>query len=188
MKIRIALLLALLLLCIGTGAALAQTPDMLTPSRETACDLETGAAYGLCNAYCEAMDCNSESPQASASACDKVRAKFQNVTGHDVPCELPCPCSAIPEFNDTLANANSCVDLPIFLVVSPSPTVLPFPPFFPEYAGSDTPRPGDIACGYVNLTTQTNNVIPITEEQAAACVQVVRDAIASRGLTCLTFP
>ncbi len=46
-----------------------------------------GEEFGLCNAYCEAMDCDSVTPQASAKACEKVRAKFEAIEG--VP-ELPC--------------------------------------------------------------------------------------------------
>ena len=48
---------ALLLIGTVTGTALAKTPDGVPPSLETVCDAETGAAYGLCTAYCEAMDC-----------------------------------------------------------------------------------------------------------------------------------
>ena len=99
---------ALLLIC--TGAALAQTPDWMTHSEETICDGETGAAFGLCNAYCEAMDCESANAQASPTACTKVRDKFMNITGHDLPCEsAACPCSGIPEFNAVLAgNVMQC--------------------------------------------------------------------------------
>src|SRR5690242_14929826 len=103
MKTHLTLSLALLLICAGTGAALASTPDGQTPSEEAVCDNETGAAFGLCNAYCEAMDCDSDDPQASDNACSKVQSKFQNITGHDLPCEaaaLPCPCAdpAVSEF------------------------------------------------------------------------------------------
>ena len=66
MKAHLTLVFALLLIC--SGAAMAQgTPDWMTPHQETVCDSETGAAFGLCNAYCEAMDCESASPQASAT-------------------------------------------------------------------------------------------------------------------------
>jgi len=55
-------------------AALAQTPDEETPAEEVVCDGEVGAAFGLCNAFCEAMDCDSDSPRASEQACDRVAA------------------------------------------------------------------------------------------------------------------
>ena len=35
-----------------------------------------GEEFGLCNAYCEAMDCDGDNPQASAKACGKVKEKF----------------------------------------------------------------------------------------------------------------
>jgi hypothetical protein len=104
MKTRLILSLALLLLCTGAGAALAQTPDDLPPALETVCDMESGAAYGLCNAYCEAMDCDSDNPSASETACSKVKNKFTNITGRDLPCAAAiCPCEGIPEWEAVLA-------------------------------------------------------------------------------------
>jgi len=75
-------------------AALAQTPDEETPAEEVVCDGEVGAAFGLCNAFCEAMDCDSDSPRASEQACDRVAATFTKLTGRDrLPCEQSmCPC------------------------------------------------------------------------------------------------
>ena len=79
-----------------SGAVLAKTPDGKTPASETVCENETGAAWGLCNAYCEAMDCD-ENPQASQRACYRVGGKFISITGRALPCELPdpvtCPCT-----------------------------------------------------------------------------------------------
>ena len=56
---------------------------------DTACVLAglLGEEFGLCNAYCEAMDCDGDTPQASAKACEKVRAKFEAIEGAP---ELPC--------------------------------------------------------------------------------------------------
>lgn len=101
------MIFGLLLIC--SGAALAQTPDGLPPALETVCDMEQGAAYGLCNAYCEAMDCElandgdpGTEPKASATACSKVRGKYQQTAGHDLPCEVTCPCNVqgFPFFPD----------------------------------------------------------------------------------------
>ena len=181
MKAHLTLYFALLLIC--SGAALAQTPDGMPPALETVCDMETGAAYGLCNAYCEAMDCESANAQASATACSKVRAKFENITGHDVPCAASCPCTTIPQFNAVLANVNNCVDLGSVVLVSPGGFELPVPPFFLESAGSSVGIT-DPVCGYVNLETATSIVLPITQEQAAVCVQILRDAAASNNVTC----
>ena len=79
---------------LGSGLGFAQTPDGETPSVETVCDTQVGAAFGLCNAYCEAMDCDYAEPQASEQACNRVFDRFMNITGEMPPCEMPvnhCP-------------------------------------------------------------------------------------------------
>ena len=78
------------LIVTANAGLLAQTADGETPAQETVCDDAgfTGAAWGLCNAYCEAMDCDHETPQASARACEQVLANFHRLTnGEDPPCE-----------------------------------------------------------------------------------------------------
>jgi hypothetical protein len=83
-----------------TGTLYAQTPDGITPADEDICDSESGAAYGLCNAYCEAMDCDYELTSAAEMACLKVRDRFVQQTGRDVPCITPppeCPCYTYQE-------------------------------------------------------------------------------------------
>ena len=76
-----------LLLTLATAAA-----------AQSVCDGQTGAAHGLCTAYCEAMDCDGASPQASQTACAKVKANFAEITGQNPPCDNACPCAAIPGF------------------------------------------------------------------------------------------
>ena len=161
MKARLTLLFALLLVCLGTGAVLASPPDGLTPSEETVCDTETGAAYGLCNAYCEAMDCDSDNPSASATACNKVRTKFQNVTGRNLPCEVTCPCNdpaVDPLFASVVAGEvplNACFinsDLPSINVTSEFIAVAQagfngFDAYFcvgDQFLGSLTPEQGQL--------------------------------------------
>lgn len=119
MKTHLTLALGLLLIC--SGMAVAQTPDWMTPSEETICDTETGAAFGLCNAFCEAMDCDSANAQASPTACSKVKAKFANITGRDfLPCEVcpppppgtTCPCTdALTDFGLALTYPGVCQDI-----------------------------------------------------------------------------
>jgi hypothetical protein len=179
MKAHLTLFFALLLCCIGTGAALALgTPDGLPPARESVCDAETGAAYGLCNAYCEAMDCElandgdpGTEPKASATACSKVRSKFQNVTGRDVTCEA-CPCASIPQFIDLLSNINFCIhnpDLPA-IIAGTEPFLFPFP-----FDGQFDFALGD-SCAYGNVATDEFIVLPTTPNQNAACYQIILDA------------
>jgi len=65
------------------------TPDGMPPSRETVCNGLSGAAFGLCNAFCEAQDCDVH-PRPS---CDHLRRNFQKITGSSAfPCEAtPTP-------------------------------------------------------------------------------------------------
>ena len=50
-----------------------------------------GALKGLCNAYCEAMDCDGD-PNANISACETVREKFLKKSGGiEPPCLVPPP-------------------------------------------------------------------------------------------------
>ena len=91
----LALFALALLAALSPTPALAQTPDGETPAVEDVCDLHSGAAYGLCNAYCEAMDCHlgtdgdpTTEPSASEVACGKVLNRFMKLSGHTVlPCE-----------------------------------------------------------------------------------------------------
>lgn len=175
MKAYLTLAFALLLIC--TGAASAKTPDGVPPSLETVCDAETGAAYGLCTAYCEAMDCESAAPHASATACGQVRSRFQNITGRDVPCELSCPCTSIPAFNAVLTGANSCFDTDAALSASNGAGQV-----FSDAA--DAPEVTSYSCGYIG--SPSNTILPITKEEALACTQIIRNAIASHNLTCQT--
>jgi len=68
------------------GAASAQTPDGATPAVEDICTKWglTGQVNGLCKAYCEAMDCDDASPQASPQACERVLGKITTALG-DTP-------------------------------------------------------------------------------------------------------
>jgi hypothetical protein len=87
--------LALALLWIALPSK-AQTPDGQTPAEETVCDGLGGGLFGLCNAYCEAMDCDGPDPHASNKACEKVRQNFERASGGAAPpcAETPvvCPC------------------------------------------------------------------------------------------------
>jgi len=153
----------MLLVC--SGASLAQTPDGQTPAMETVCDVESGAAFGLCNAYCEAMDCETANPAASATACGKVRDQFKRIAGHDMPCENACPCQAIPEFNAALAghtlecggNSGNGISL------------LTDTGFVESKEDPSSPTGG--SCSVLSTTPQI--VLNITLEEVAACTQLL---------------
>jgi hypothetical protein len=84
---------------VTTVAEARGTPDGTTPSQEDVCDAVEGAAYGLCTAYCEAMDCESDQPNASDTACESVLAKYMTETdGIDPPCSDSCVRCGLPGF------------------------------------------------------------------------------------------
>ena len=60
---------------------------LFATAEENWCEGLTGTAYGLCNAYCKAMDCASDTHHASDIACDKKYNKFVKIQGQAPPCE-----------------------------------------------------------------------------------------------------
>lgn len=70
-----------------TAALLLIAPPTMAQTASTVCDAEVGAAFGLCTSYCQAMDCDGSSPQASATACAKV---LENWTKHAGDRVIPC--------------------------------------------------------------------------------------------------
>lgn len=74
---------------------IAETSDGVTPAEETVCEEAVlgGALKGLCNAYCEAMDCDAD-PSANINACESVHGKFLKKSGG---IELPCVVSPVPD-------------------------------------------------------------------------------------------
>ncbi len=97
MMVRKIIILLFVSILVFAVTANAKTPDGMTPAEETVCDGEIGAAYGLCNAYCEAMDCDKYQPNANnnkgckekGKGCQRVRENFIRITGRDLPCERP---------------------------------------------------------------------------------------------------
>jgi hypothetical protein len=74
----------------ASSASWAQTADGLTPAEETACDGLPKAEFGLCNAYCEAIDCDTR--ETPLKACESLRDNYFERTGFTVfPCDVRCP-------------------------------------------------------------------------------------------------
>jgi hypothetical protein len=49
----------------------------------------TGAAFGLCTAYCDALDCDGDALLASDNACDHLQRNFERLAGGvPLPCEI----------------------------------------------------------------------------------------------------
>ena len=173
-------------------AAFAQTPDWMTPAVETICDNESGAAFGLCNAYCEAMDCelaNDGDPQtepaASQNACDKVRGKYQHYTGKDLPCEVSCPCND-PEVNQIWVDITNgdipldfCFDGPISGFVDIR-LVTTF--------GEPIAIAGELGTGFLICATPDGDAGPLTPAQDDLCRQELEDAAALWSVACVPAP
>ena len=124
---RLAAILAVLGCMLFASAAQPDTPDGNTPAEESVCDGEVGALFGLCNAYCEAMDCDSDDSHASDQACGRVLAHFEKKSGgRPPPCTVECPCFS----EDSLfAAVDSVLDQGLLLAAcgpSPSPDFVGF--------------------------------------------------------------
>lgn len=165
--------LALALLVIAVPAA-AKTPDGQTPAEETVCDGQKGAAFGLCNAYCEAMDCDSPAPHAAPKACEQVRTKFERITGSALPCDAvaSCPCGQLELFSAFTSGTetiNFCLstssDTSVYTEDGRYVVVLP---------GAGCQANGE------------EPFVPLTEDEAGICVQALRDAAEAQSVTCQT--
>jgi hypothetical protein len=179
-------LLLLGLAILATPAAYARTPDGETPAEESDCDGLSGAAYGLCNAYCEAMDCDSAAPNANETACLKVLSDFTKHSTELIPCaraicpcwdaadveslfgvcvdvlDLPVDCGDGAVSQQLLGTAISCTEAPragqhILIAV-----VTAYPPIVGECWINDVPSLED-------------GQIPVTEGEANACRQLLKD-------------
>lgn len=74
--------------------------DDLPPSEEGVCDSlldGTAGLFGLCNAYCEAQDCDEYAPGDQPRSCQRLLVNYlRKSDGADPPClvdeEPSCPC------------------------------------------------------------------------------------------------
>ena len=59
--------------------------DIESRANEASCDAYKGAAFGMCAAYCGAMECDSD---ASVKACGRIKDSFMVMTGEEaMPCD-----------------------------------------------------------------------------------------------------
>jgi hypothetical protein len=189
MRIPRRILAGLCLLIAIAGSAAAQTsffegggqnlgtPDGIPPSAESACKGLKGAEHGLCTAYCEAMDCDSDAPHASQQACEATAARFTGITGGVMPCSCPC-VGRVPNFIEALNGDFGrylCVDV---VLVPPDASVLTLLVTDLGLVGSQT-RFDIGACGF-----PASSFMLITRQQAESCNALVRQKGAEAGLTC----
>ena len=156
-------------------AAIAKTPDGKPPSVETVCDNETGAAFGLCNAYCEAMDCDSPNHHASDTACAQVKSNFEKKTGRPLPCEASCPCIEQLDLFSAIVNGDLAVELCLT-----DPDLL-----------SVVVRDGSFA--FISTSTEppvcSANLEPpfiaLTADEVMVCRDLLRKAAQAQGIECV---
>jgi hypothetical protein len=100
-------LLALGIFTLAPAVSSAKTPDGMPPSQETVCSGFHGAAFGLCNAYCEAQDCDVH-PRPS---CEHLLHNFRKITGMPAfPCDFRCGNEVIDPNEDCDPPGSACPD------------------------------------------------------------------------------
>lgn len=94
MKVLVQILLLSIFFGLSSATAFA---DDLTPAEEEVCDFLQGSEFtpglfGLCNAYCEAKDCDAYGPyEDQPQSCQRLYDNFvARATGADDPLEPPC--------------------------------------------------------------------------------------------------
>lgn len=160
-------------LVFGAVAVSAKTPDGKTPSEETICDNEEGAAYGLCVAYCEAMDCTDPNQHASDQGCQSVKTNFEKHTERPLPCLINCPCAATLQLFASIANGTvhvqECIEFPDLLYVRTD-------------AGEANIESGESS--NCNVNGQLPLTVQLTPAENLACRISLRRAVEAQGVTC----
>jgi len=168
-------ILFIFVLVFAAGVVLAKTPDGKPPSVETVCDNEQGAAFGLCNAYCEAMDCTDPNQHASNQGCESVKANFEKKTGRPLPCLVQCPCDDLlklfADIKSGAAQVNQCtISSDLLAVVTESGDFALI---------SNGPPP---SC---NVNAEAP-FIELTPMELLACRVALRKAVEAQGIACVS--
>lgn len=171
------------------GSALAQTADGQTPAEESVCDVLDGAAWGLCNAYCEAMDCDSADPNASRVACDKVKGKFASLGQGNLPCEpVVCPCGTAADFIGLFTSlpAGTVFYCETTGWYTPKVSVGALPYATTRFSAlHDYPYVGDVRCSAFDAVgAPIVEIDTLTEEEYEACVVEVESVANQLGVSC----
>jgi hypothetical protein len=93
-------------------ASQAQTADGQTPAVEDVCDGQIGALWGLCVAYCEAMDCDFDYPHADDRACNRVLENYKKLSGQLPPCVCEQSASGAETQEEDDSGINNCPSTP----------------------------------------------------------------------------
>ena len=102
------LMVFLVSLSLGVSA-FGKTPDGMTPAEEGSCTYLEGRAYGQCNAFCEAKDCDSMDPMDWNKSCYNLLEHYQDETGKAGP---PCFCNEACglQFDECVAGCQDAED------------------------------------------------------------------------------
>jgi hypothetical protein len=156
------------------------TADGDPPAVENECDGLAGAAWGLCNAYCEAMDCDSAAPHASAEACDRIGQKLVALVPDRQPLCGSAPaaqCDCFADVSDIDVDpATACtvevgdaILLQGFAVVGGE--VVPV-----SYAAGTSPTSGALVCAVDGLE------ISQTGTQVEICRSIIEEFVAANSI------
>jgi hypothetical protein len=123
-----------------SSAAVAQTADGTPPAQEDVCSGFSGRAYGLCNAYCEAQDCDSLAQETPS--CQNVRRAFERSTGSTLPCQRAETTSTpTSTATDTPTPTNTPEEATETPTGTPTGTAAATATDTPEPTATDTPEP-----------------------------------------------
>jgi hypothetical protein len=167
------MLLALCVSVVFASSASAKTPDGKTPATETVCDNETGSAFGLCNAYCEALDCSDPNQRASKQACITIKGNFERMTGRPLPCAVTCPCDSLlhlfADISKGVVQVQECIAYESLLYVATT--------------GGDYALVTDGPPASCSVNGEAPYVA-LTETERLVCRVALRTAVESRGVHC----
>jgi hypothetical protein len=164
------------IMVVASSAAFGKTPDKQPPSQETVCSNEKGAAFGLCNAYCEAMDCTDPNQHASDEGCNAVKREFEQLTGRPMPCAVQCPCNDMLALFASISKKTVKVEQCTF-----APNVLYVVTNAGDFALiSDGPPPLCSANGEAPF-------VELTDSELLACRVALRKAAEAQGVTCTSI-
>lgn len=190
------ILLSLILLLITVGVASAQTPDGIPPANEDVCDPLFGATpglFGLCNAYCEAQDCDFEAAHSAQCRAPNPRIlinyqRKQQPGDPDMPCiqtVTACPCwtpdeiGAIDNGTDPTSTCTTSGTLVSIAQVFPTSAVA-------TVFGDINDAGATLTCSYFSFDgiDVISRSFEVTPEEAAACSQQIVDQAAAANFTC----
>lgn len=186
MKTCIQVLLVLLAFAFFSNTASA---DGLPPSEEMVCDILQGGTpglFGLCNAYCEAKDCDGFPEDDQPRSCERILGNYRDkmeAGDPDMPCldqgpppppPFECPCWSL----DNLATVSMLVDDGLLLGTSCATSD-------PDFGGSDTVQ--YLAGGFFtfnvtasfgfNFCTSVGGTLPFAELMDEETLQGCRDQV-----------